>query len=308
MGACGGQDAASAKAPANLRKGRAYVMELITSAVDLQFPVNIVNFEQLKAELTERLKHYQGLVVTEDAIKDAKKDRAALNKLVAAIEDKRKSVKKEVMAPYDSFEKKVKELVALIQDPINLIDGQVKEFEEIQKREKHSAISAHYNDGVGDLSELIALERVIPEKWANAGMALKDVCEDVDAKLLKIRNDLKIIRATNTQYEQAMIDVYLRAFDMSAALAENARLEEQQKALKRQKEQDAAQRKEQGAAQKNTAEDREGPSVDTAGQEETAAFDPDIRTIRVVFYDTTPDFREAMKQLTIKHGIRYGSA
>ena len=264
------------------------------------------NYEQIKAELAHQLKYYQGLVVTEDAIKDAKKDRAALNKLVMAIEDKRKSVKREIMAPYDSFEKKVKEIVGMIQTPIDLIDSQVKEFEELKKQEKHSAILDHYSQNVGDLSEIITLERVIPEKWANAGMSLKDICEDVDAKFFKIRNDLKIIRATNTQHEQAMIDVYLRSFDMSAALAENARLEEQQKALQRQKEQDAAQRKEQEAAQQSAAEEREYPSDDTA--EETAIFDPNIKTIRVIFHDTTPKFREAMKLLTLKHGIRYGSA
>ena len=282
-------------------------MELITSTVDLQFPVNIVNFEELKQELSTRLEHYQGLVVTEDAIKDAKKDRAALNKLVTAIEEKRKFVKKEVLAPYDGFEKKVKELVGLIQEPISLIDGQVKHFEEIKKEEKRSAVQEHYNENVGDLSELINLERVIPEKWANAGMPLRDVCDDIDAKLFKIRNDLKIIRATNTQYEQNMIDVYLRAFDMSAALAENARLEEQQKALKRQKEQDSVRSEEQEADQKNMAEDREVPSGDMPA-EETAVFDPEVKTIKVIFYDTTPEFREAMKLLTLKRGIRYGNA
>ena len=45
------------------------------------------------------------LVYTADQIKDAKKDRAKLNKFVTALEDKRKEIKKQVMQPYTAFEK-----------------------------------------------------------------------------------------------------------------------------------------------------------------------------------------------------------
>ena len=52
------------------------------------------NFEEMKAELTEKLTAYNALVVTEDSIRDAKADKAKLNKLRTAVEDKRKEVKK----------------------------------------------------------------------------------------------------------------------------------------------------------------------------------------------------------------------
>ena len=71
------------------------------------------NFEDLKTELGRSLSYYNGLVVTEDDIKSAKDDRAKLNKLREALENKRKEVKKECMAPYTDFENKVKELVGL---------------------------------------------------------------------------------------------------------------------------------------------------------------------------------------------------
>ncbi len=43
------------------------------------------NFEEIKTELTGKLEYYNTLVVTEDAIKDAKKDKASLNSLKSAI-------------------------------------------------------------------------------------------------------------------------------------------------------------------------------------------------------------------------------
>ena len=39
------------------------------------------NFEEIKAELTEKLSQYNNLIVTEDSIKSAKSDKESLNKL-----------------------------------------------------------------------------------------------------------------------------------------------------------------------------------------------------------------------------------
>lgn len=88
------------------------------------------NFEELKAELAEKLDYYNNLVVTEDTIKEGKAEKAKLNKLREAVESKRKEIKKECMAPYTDFEAKVKELVAMIDAPVAAIDGQLKVFEE----------------------------------------------------------------------------------------------------------------------------------------------------------------------------------
>lgn len=52
------------------------------------------NYSELKAEMTERLKYYNNLVVSENSIKSAKADKANLNKLIAAIESERKEVQK----------------------------------------------------------------------------------------------------------------------------------------------------------------------------------------------------------------------
>ena len=51
------------------------------------------NFEELKADLIPKLDYYKNLVVSEDGIKEAKADKANLNKLAKAIDDKRKEVR-----------------------------------------------------------------------------------------------------------------------------------------------------------------------------------------------------------------------
>ena len=46
------------------------------------------NYDELKAELVKKLEYYKGLVYTEDQIKEAKADRAKLNALTTAIDEK----------------------------------------------------------------------------------------------------------------------------------------------------------------------------------------------------------------------------
>ena len=57
---------------------------------EYQLPEQILfNYEELKAELTEKVQHYETLVYTDDQIKEAKADRATLNKLKKALSDER---------------------------------------------------------------------------------------------------------------------------------------------------------------------------------------------------------------------------
>ena len=66
------------------------------------------NGEELKAWLTEKVQSYKSIVVTPETIKAAKDDKAKLTKLRTALEERRKEVKRQCMAPYEDFERKYK--------------------------------------------------------------------------------------------------------------------------------------------------------------------------------------------------------
>lgn len=91
------------------------------------------NYEEVKAWVASRVEEYKNIAYTEDAVKDMKQDRAELNKAKTAIENERKRIKKLCMEPYERFERQVKEVTGLIDEPIGLIDGQLKEIEEKEK-------------------------------------------------------------------------------------------------------------------------------------------------------------------------------
>ena len=58
------------------------------------------NKEELEAAVRAKIAGYENVVYTEENIKAAKNDRAELNKLIKAIEERRKQVKNIINEPY----------------------------------------------------------------------------------------------------------------------------------------------------------------------------------------------------------------
>lgn len=186
------------------------------------------NFEELKKELADRLQYYNGLIVTEDTIKESKEDRAKLNKLREAIETRRKEVKKEVAKPYIAFEAKVKELTALIDEPISEIDRQLKAYDEIRKEEKQKSIEEFYNVTVDPyLKTVIPLQRIQQPDWLNATKKEKQIQMEIIEALAKVKADLHVLNTMATDaYSEAVRAKYMETLDITTALAYRNRLQE----------------------------------------------------------------------------------
>lgn len=184
------------------------------------------NFEDLKAEITQKSNEYMNLVYSDDQIKEAKKDRAALNKLISALEAKRKEIKKQVMIPYEDFEKKEKELVGIIRQAVENIDSQIKGYEEGLRQEKLKKVKEIYKEVIGDLDRTVPFERIFRDAWLNASTTLKSVKEEIAAIYAKVDADLKVINKESSTYSYEMKEEYLKTFDLSAAMAKKQELEE----------------------------------------------------------------------------------
>jgi len=238
------------------------------------------NHEELKKFLIEKTSKYNSLVVTEDNIKSAKEDKAKLNKFKTAIEDERKRIKKQCLQPYEEFERKCKEIVALIDEPIISIDTQIKAFDDEEKERKYKALQQYFDDNAKELLGIITLEQIINPKWANKGERLLDLTQEIYDKLDKIRQDLKVIGDLKSPYESQMKDIYLKTFDVSKALAEQSRLEEQDRKLAEiKKKQEAESIQQQPQVEKEPARALAEPV--TSAKAESNEITP-VKTERVV--------------------------
>lgn len=217
------------------------------------------NKEELEAAVRHKIAAYQNVVYTEDNMKQAKADRAELNKLTKAIEERRKMVKKIINEPYEVFEAELKEILALIQEPVGIIDRQVKAFEDQQKEEKKKSIQKSYDEVIGDLAEVLPFERVFDIRYLNQTYKLTTAQAEVKAKVEKVRTDLETIDSLESKYKLNAKDVYIKTLDLSKALAENKRLsdlEEKLEAEKRRKAEEEAERKRLAEERRKAAEEK----------------------------------------------------
>lgn len=305
-------------------------MELVMAVpIEQSIPNDIAfNYTELKAELSKNLEKYNSIVVTEDNIKEAKADKANLNNLSKALSKERISREKQYMKPFNVFKEQVKELESMVKKPIEAINAQIKALEEKELEKKKSDIEFFYKTNIKELSDVLPFEDVLPEKWENKGSKLIDITENIVATINKVRNDLQVIEGMKLDCEAQVKVAYLKILDMSEALAEKNKFEEQQKQLaevKRQQEKARAVKSQPGKATfepsvidgntnlSNLSPDNNVAFAGYADSEEkvgsvvagTNAY-VGTKTIRVIFYDTTSDFRTEMRALTEKHGIRYG--
>lgn len=197
------------------------MMEMkMTTDLETALPAEIgFNFDELKNELTERLHHYNTLVVTEDAIKDAKTDLANLRKLKDAIETRRKEVKRQCMEPYNAFEARVKELTALIDAPVAAINGQIKTFEEQEKEKKRAEIAAAYEELVPErYHDIIPLNRILDPKWLNKSATMKSIREAIAAIAHSTKIDMSYIEsAVAPEHLTAVRAKYIETLSIDAA-------------------------------------------------------------------------------------------
>lgn len=202
------------------------------------------NYPELKKWVEDGLEAYRGVVYTEDCINQAKKDRATLNKLAAAIDTKRREMKALYLQPYERFEREAKELTGMIKAVGGEIDAQVKAYDEYRREEKLKKVQGLYSDMIGNLAELVPYERLHNPRWLNVTTSISAIAEEMGRSIDRITSGLASIDTLklDKDMDAQVKGVFLQHFDLAEALAARERIEKQREELERLKTaQEAAQ-------------------------------------------------------------------
>ena len=212
---------------------------------DIQF-----NYDEIKAELQARMELYKDAYFTEESKTIAKKEVAALRKMKDAIDRKRKDVKNQCLEPYKEFEDKAKELMYLIDEPIALIDGQVKAFEERRKQERRENIKSIYESLIGDMGEYISLEKIYNAKWENASTSMKSIKEEMEGLIFSSSMAVDTIRSMTSDKVEDALRYYKNTLDVAGAIKmindyEHQKAEIMEREQKRREEQEVLRRQQE---------------------------------------------------------------
>ena len=211
-------------------------------------PAMCWNKDEVQKNLDELLAAYTGRVYTPEAVKDAKADRAAVNKWEKQLGDALRAAKKLYTEPLDEFSQSIKAMQAQCKQVSGAIDTQVKAVEQAQREEKASTLRLVYRDCIGELEELIPFERLLDEHWLNKTFDLSQAEKELRLRIETRRNELKLIRDTCGEDVEPCTTEYLRNLCVNDALQEYTRRRNAREALRKAEAERAAAERARAAA------------------------------------------------------------
>ena len=200
------------------------MQEELTVRVDHpELPAIRWNEAEVQQNLTEMLAAYTGRVYTPETIKDAKADRAAVNKLDKQLSDAARNAKAFYMKPLEDFLQSAKKMQGQCKAVSGAIDQQVKAVEEAERQDKQDALRAVYADCIGELRELIPFDRLLVPQWLNKTYDLAKASRELRKSVETRREELRLIRETCGGDAEACTTEYLCELNLNAALVEHSR-------------------------------------------------------------------------------------
>lgn len=213
------------------------------------------NLDLVELSIREKVQEYAAVVVTEDSVKDGKRFLADIRKEKKALDDERKAIKTQWMAPYEAFEKRAKQIIALYDEPVKIINDQLAEFEEQRKAMKRQEIETAYDFVKGDLADWLPLDRIYNPKWENATYSAKKVREDMELIFDQMKVSISTIKSMKSEFEADALRVLKETGSLQSAIAEINELQKQKERFMEQARQEAErERQEKERAEKEQEE------------------------------------------------------
>lgn len=211
-----------------------------------QLPVIEEQLKTLKAEITEKVENAKSLVCTEETVKTVKDVRASLNKDFKELEDKRKEVKKAVLAPYEQFENIYKECVT---DLFNSADKDLKAkidaVESDLKAQKEQEIKEYFEEyKTAKNIDFVSYEQARINVTLSASK--KSLKEQAKTFIDKVVDDLNLI--DTEEHKAEMLVEYKQTLNVSAAITS---VKNRIALIEREKEIQEKQKQEREEMQKN---------------------------------------------------------
>lgn len=181
------------------------------------------NMDALEAHVKKVVADYNGAtydLTSAQAIKDAKHDRSYLNGIKKEIDERRKAVKREYNKPLDAFERRCKQITAIIDESTDAIKAQLDEAEQTRKDALYSRLQQHYEEFAGLLAPVVPYERLHEPQWLNKTFGEIKAQQALEAKVSDVARDWETLKAQQEampHYADAERE-FFRTLDLGAAL------------------------------------------------------------------------------------------
>lgn len=141
-------------------------------------------YPKLKAQVQSLHDEFSDWQVTPDNIKESKEVRAKLRKFSKAVNDKKIKVVKVIDEPVNNFKKQIKDLCTDVDETADIIDEQIKTYEDHARKDKHeqnlnrvhSILKEH---GISDDAAFNHIKENYDKSWDNKSYSYPKFKKDV---------------------------------------------------------------------------------------------------------------------------------
>jgi hypothetical protein len=176
-----------------------------------------LNYEELKQTAIQQTAQYKGLVIFEEDVKEIKKIRAEMNKVIDRISAERIRIKKEYNVPVAEMEEKIKEVVNIIGAARDNLDEQVKAFEFRKRQERKTHFENIY---LVDAIDGILFGQVYDPHWENESTPMSEAIKAYEDKIKRINGDLMALAELGDKRQCAIAtEHYKKVLDLAQALS-----------------------------------------------------------------------------------------
>lgn len=181
------------------------------------------NMDALEAHVKKVVAEYDGAtydLTSAQAVKDAKHDRSYLNGIKKEIDERRKAVKREYSKPLEAFERRCKQITAIIDESSDAIKAQLDEAEQARKDALYSRLQQHYEEFAELLAPVVPYERLHEAQWLNKTFGEIKAQQALEAKVSDVARDWETLKAQQEampHYADAERE-FFRTLDLGAAL------------------------------------------------------------------------------------------
>ena len=237
------------------------------------------NYEDLKKAITNALEVYKTTEYDDSNIGQAKKDRAMLNNLSKSVNARKIEIKKKCLEPYELIETQAKELMAIIQEPIAVIDERLTEYETARRKKARAVILEYMQKAFEGIEQQIAdkaKNALYDDRWENATAKKSEWQTAIDARADAIRSDLQVLAGIEEKFRSYAMDAYRPNLRLADAMQKVQELRAQEAAiLKRQQEEERRRRQEELAKREAelVAQNQQEEAAQTSGYPERPQTD-----------------------------------
>lgn len=181
-----------------------------------QLPVIVQQLQIISAQIEEQTAYALSLEVTEDNYKEIKKIRTELNASFNALEDKRKEVKRLILAPYEEFDGIYKQLVTDKYKPAaQQLNSRITAVEDGLKQKKADEAREYFNEYAQSKNiDFLSFEHL--DLNINLNTTKKSIRDKIKATIDKVADDLAMI---DTQpYKAEILVEYKKSLNVSQAI------------------------------------------------------------------------------------------